>query len=158
MKQIIAFSRNKEALEHPEYEWFEDESGLTFNNGKPIVLRFGDNYRECYNQKTARWFDCDNDLVLYWYYDEEDAEGEDYIDYDYICGSSSITFLFDDGTTKQFKVRDGNAIWDEWDVANEEPIGVYKELIKFLEEYIKNGGYESPSKYMIVPEVEFMDI
>ena len=157
MKQIIAFSRSKEAPEHPEYEWFEDETGLTFNDGDPLVLRFGDNDRDDYNRKTP-WFDCDNDLVLYWYRDEEDAEEENYCDYEYICGSSSITFLFNDGTTKQFKVRDGDAIWNDWDDDNEEPIGVLKELTEFLEEYMKNGGYESPSKYMIVPDVEFMDI
>lgn len=157
MKQIIAFSRNKEAPEHPEYEWFEDETGLTFNGGKPLVLRFGDNDRENYNLKTP-WFDCDNDLVLYWYRNEEDAEEEDYRDYEYICGSSSITFLFDDGTTKQFKVRDGDAIWNEWDDDDEEPIGVLKELAEFLQEYMKNDGCETPSKYVLVPEVEFMDI
>ena len=36
--------------------------------------------------------------------------------------------------------------------------GVYKELVEFLEDYIENGGYETTSKYMLVPEVEFMDI
>lgn len=157
MKQIIAFSRNKEAPEHPEYEWFEDETGLTFNGGEPLVLRFGDNDRDNFNLKNP-WYDCDNDLVLYWYRNERDARDEDYLDYEYICGSSSITFLFDDGTTKQFKVDRGDSIWDEWDDDDEAPIGVYKELVKFLKEYIKNGGCESPSKYMIVPEVEFMDI
>lgn len=157
MKQIIAFSRNKEAPEHPEYEWFEDESGLTFNGGEPIVLRFGDNDREDYNLRIP-WFDCDNDLLLYWYSNEKDVEKEHYLDYEYICGSSSITFLFDDGTTKQFKVRDGDAIWNEYDEDEDEPIGVLKELSEFLEKYIENGGCESPSKYMIIPEVEFMDI
>ena len=57
MKQIIAFSRNKEAADHPgDYEWFEDESGLTFNDGEPLVLRFGDNDRDNFNLKTP-WFD-----------------------------------------------------------------------------------------------------
>ena len=157
MKQIIAFSKNKEAPEHPEYEWFEDESCLTFNGGEPIVLRFGNNNRECWNQKTP-WFDCDSDLVLYWYRNEENAADENYIDYDYICGSSSITFLFNDGTTKQFKVGPRDRIWNDWDNDKEKPIGVLKELAEFLEKYIENNGYESPSKYMIVPEVEFMDI
>ncbi len=157
MKQIIAFSRDREAPEHPEYEWFEDETGLTFNGGEPIILRFGDNDRDVYNLKTP-WYDCDNDLVLYWYRNERDANDEDYLDYEYICGNSSITFLFDDGTTKQFKVGRGDSIWDEWDDDEEEPIGVYKELLDFLKEYIKNGGCVSESKYMIVPEVEFMDI
>lgn len=158
MKQIIAFSRNKEAADHPgDYEWFEDESGLTFNDGEPLVLRFGDNDRDNFNLKTP-WFDCDNDLVLYWYRNERDARDEDYIDYEYICRSSSITFLFDDGTIKQFKVRSGDSLWDEWDDDEEEPIGVYKELLEFLKAYIKEGGCVSESKYMIVPEVEFMDI
>lgn len=158
MKQIIAFSRNKEAAEHPaDYEWFEDDAGLTFNGGEPLVLRFGDNDRDAFNLKSP-WFDCDNDLVLYWYRNERDARDEDYLDYEYICGSSSITFLFDDGTIKQFKVRSGDSIWDEWDDDEEEPIGVYKELLEFLKAYIKDGCCESASKYMIVPEVEFMDI
>ena len=158
MKRIIAFSRNKEAAEHPgDYEWFEDDAGLTFNDGEPLVLRFGNNDDDLFNLKTP-WYDCDNDLVLYWYRNEEDARDEDYIDYEYICGSSSITFLFDDGTIKQFKVRSGDSIWDSWDDDTEEPIGVYKELLEFLKDYISNGGCESGSKYMIVPEVEFMDI
>lgn len=157
MKQIIAFSRDREAPEHPEYEWFKDKTSRTFNGGEPIVLRFGDNDRDNFNLKTP-WYDYDNDLVLYWYRNERDANDEDYLDYEYICGSSSITFLFDDGTTKQFKVDRGDSIWNEWDDDDEEPIGVYKELLDFLKEYIKNGGCESASKYMIVPEVEFMDI
>lgn len=157
MKQIIAFSKDREAPEHPEYEWFEDESGLTFNGGEPLVLRFGDNDRDDFNLRIP-WYDCDSDLILYWYRNEEDAEKEDYLDYEYICGSSSITFLFDDGTTKQFKVCRGDSIWDDWDNDKDEPIGVLKELADFLEEYIENGGCDSSSKYMIVPEVEFMDI
>ena len=157
MKQIIAYSRDKEAPEHPEYEWFEDESGLNFNDGEPIVFRFGDYDRDEYNLKTP-WFDCDNDLVLYLYRNEKDADNENYRDYEYICGSSSITFLFDDGTTKQFKVDRSDSIWDEWDDDKKEPTGVYKELVAFLEGYIENGGYETASKYMLVPEVEFMDI
>lgn len=158
MKQIIAFSRNKEASEHPgDYEWFEDDACLTFNGGEPLVLRFGNNDRDVFNLKTP-WYDCDNDLVLYWYRNERDARDEDYLDYEYICGSSSITFLFDDGTIKQFKTTDGDSLWDEWDDDEEEPIGVYKELLEFLKDYISNGGCVSESKYMIVPEVEFMDI
>ena len=158
MKQIIAFSRNKEASEHPgDYEWFEDDAGLTFNGGDPLVLRFGDNDRDVFNLKSP-WFDCDNDLVLYWYRNERDARDEDYLDYEYLCGSSSLTFLFDDGTIKQFKTSSGDSLWDEWDDDEEEPIGVYKELLEFLKDYINNGGCESESKYMIVPEVEFMDI
>lgn len=158
MKQIIAFSRNKEASEHPgDYEWFEDDAGLIFNGGDPLVLRFGDNDRDVFNLKSP-WFDCDNDLVLYWYRNERDARDEDYLDYEYLCGSSSITFLFDDGTIKQFKVSSGDSLWDEWDDDEEEPTGVYKELLEFLKDYISNGGCESESKYMIVPEVEFMDI
>lgn len=39
-----------------------------------------------------------------------------------------------------------------------EPTGVYKELVAFLEDYIENDGYETAPKYMLVPEVEFMDI
>ena len=157
MKQIIAFSRNKAAPEHPEFEWFEDDSCLTFNDGEPIVLRFGDNDRDDYNLRIP-WFDCYNELILYWYRNEKDAEKEDYIDCAYICGSSSITFLFNDGTTQQFKVCAGDAICDEYDEDEDEPIGVLKELSEFLEKYIENNGCESPSKYMIVPEVEFMDI
>lgn len=158
MKQIIAFSRNKEASEHPgDYEWFEDDAGLTFNGGDPLVLRFGDNDRNVFNLKSP-WFDCDNDLVLYWYRNERDARDEDYLDYEYLCGSSSITFLFDDGTIKQFKTSSGDSLWYEWDYDEDEPIGVYKELLEFLKDYISNGGCESESKYMIVPEVEFMDI
>ena len=158
MKQIIAFNRNKEASEHPgDYEWFEDDAGLTFNGGDPLVLRFGDNDRDVFNLKSP-WFDCDNDLVLYWYRNERDARDEDYLDYEYLCGSSSITFLFDDGTIKQFKTTSGDSLWDEWDYDEDEPTGVYKELLEFLKDYISNGGCESESKYMIVPEVEFMDI
>ena len=158
MKQIIAFSRNKEASEHPgDYEWFEDDAGLTFNDGDPLVLRFGDNDRDVFNLKSP-WFDCDNDLVLYWYRNERDTRDEDYLDYEYLCGSSSITFLFDDGTIKQFKTSSGDSLWDEWDDDEEEPTGVYKELLEFLKDYISNGGCESESKYIIVPEVEFMDI
>ena len=129
MKQIIAFSRNKEASEHPgDYEWFEDDAGLTFNGGDPLVLRFGDNDRDVFNLKSP-WFDCDNDLVLYWYRNERDARDEDYLDYEYLCGSSSITFLFDDGTIKQFKTTSGDSLWDEWDDDEEEPTGVYKQSI-----------------------------
>lgn len=158
MKQIVAFSRNKEAAEHPDdYEWFEDDAGLTFNDGEPLLLRFGNNDDDLFNLETP-WFDCDNDLVLYWYRDEDDADNEDYLDYEYICGSSSITFLFDDGSIRQFKVRSGDSIWNEWDDDKEEPIGVYKELLEFLKDYIQNGCCESGSKFMIVPEVEFMDI
>lgn len=158
MKQIIAFSKDREAPEHPnDYEWFEDETGLAFNGGDPLILRFGNNDRDVFNLKTP-WYDSDNDLVLYWYRNEKDAYDEDYLDYEYLCGGSSITFLFDDGTTKQFKVRSGDCIWDEWDDDEEEPTGVYKELLQFLKDYIQNGGCLSESKYMIVPEVEFMDI
>lgn len=157
MKKIIAFCKDIAAPEHPEYEWFEDESGLNFNDGEPIVFRFGDYVRDEHNLKTP-WFDCDNDLILYLYRNEKDADNENYRDYEYICGSSSITFLFDDGTTKQFKVDRSDSIWDEWDGDKKEPTGVYKELVAFLEGYIENGGYETASKYMLVPEVEFMDI
>ena len=132
-------------------------SELRFNRGRPLIFRFGNNDTETYNQKTP-WFDDDNDIKLYWYDNEADAEHEDYIDYEYVCGLSSITFLFDDRTTRQFKTPDGNCIWSEWDGDKKEPVGVYKELVEFLEDYIKNGGYETASKYMLVSEVEFMDI
>ena len=157
MKKIIAFSRNIAAPEHPIYGWFCAMSELRFNRGRPLIFRFGNNDTETYNQKTP-WFDDDNDIKLYWYDNEADAEHEDYIDYEYVCGLSSITFLFDDRTTRQFKTPDGNCIWSEWDGDKKEPVGVYKELVEFLEDYIKNGGYETASKYMLVSEVEFMDI
>lgn len=158
MKKIIAFSRNIAAPEHPSYEWFCAMSKLCFfNRGRPLIFRFGNNDTETYNQKTP-WFDDDNDIKLYWYDNEADAEHEDYIDYEYVCGLSSITFLFDDGTTLQFKTPDGNCIWSEWDGDKKEPVGVYKELVEFLEDYIRNSGYETASKYMLIPEVEFMDI
>ena len=157
MKKIIAFSRNIAAPEHSSYEWFKAMADSTFNRGRPLILRFGNNDTETYNQKTP-WFDDDNDIKLYWYDNEADAEHEDYIDFEYVCGVSSITFLFDDGMTRQFKTPDGNCIWSEWDRAKKEPTGVYKELVEFLKDYIKNGGYETASKYMLVPEVEFMDI
>ena len=127
------------------------------STGAPLIFRFGNNDTETYNQKTP-WFDDDNDIKLYWYENEADAEREDYIDYEYVCGGSSITFLFDDGTTLQFKTPDGDCIWTEWDDDKKEPTGVYKELVGFLEDYIENGGYETAPKYMLVPEVEFMDI
>ena len=157
MKKIIAFSRNIAAPEHPIYGWFCDMSNSRFNGGDPLIFRFGNNDTETYNQKTP-WFDDDNDIKLYWYDNEADAEHEKYIDYEYVCGSSSITFLFDDGSTLQFKTPCGNCIWSEWDGDKNEPTGVYKELVEFLEDYIRNGGYETTSKYMLVPEVEFMDI
>ena len=157
MKKIIAFSGNIAAPEHPSYEWFCAMSGLRFNRGRPLIFRFGNNDTETYNQKTP-WFDDDNDIKLYWYDNEAAAEHEDYIDYEYVCGGSSITFLFDDRTTRQFKTPGGNYIWPEWDGDKKEPTGVYKELVEFLEDSIKNGGYETASKYMLVPEVEFMDI
>lgn len=157
MKKIIAFSRNIAALEHPCYEWFCAMSELRFNRGRPLIFRFGNNDTETYNQKTP-WFDDDNDIKLYWYDNEAAAEHKDYIDYEYVCGGSSITFLFDDRSTRQFKTPDGNCIWFEWDGDKKEPVGVYKELVEFLEDYIRNGGYETASKYMLVPEVEFMDI
>ena len=157
MKKIIAFSRNIAAPEHPSYEWFCAMSELRFNRGRPLIFRFGNNDTETYNQKTP-WFDDDNDIKLYWYDNEAAAEHEDYIDYEYVCGGSSITFLFDDRTTRQFKTPDGNCIWSEWDGDKKEPVGVYKELVEFLEDYIRNGSYETASKYILVPEVEFMDI
>ena len=157
MKKIIAFSRNIAAPEHPSYEWFCFMSGLRFNRGRPLIFRFGNNDTETYNQKTP-WFDDDNDIKLYWYDNEAATEHEDYIDYEYVCGGNSITFLFDDGSTLQFKTPDGNCIWSEWDDDKKEPVGVYKELVEFLEDYIRNGGYETASKYMLVSEVEFMDI
>ena len=132
-------------------------SGLRFNGGDPLIFRFGKDDTETYNQKTP-WFDDDNDIKLYLYDNEAAAEHEDYIDYEYVCGGSSITFLFDDGTTRQFKTPYGNCIWSEWDGDKKEPVGVYKELVEFLEDYIRKGGYETASKYMLVPEVEFMDI
>ena len=157
MKKIIAFSGNIAAPEHPSYKWFYLMSGLRFNGGDPLIFRFGKDDTETYNQKTP-WFDDDNDIKLYWYDNEAAAEHEDYIDYEYVCGGSSITFLFDDGTTRQFKTPYGNCIWSEWDGDKKEPVGVYKELVEFLEDYIRNGGYETASKYMLIPEVEFMDI
>ena len=158
MKKIIAFSRNIAAPEHPSYEWFCTGSELRFfNRGRPLIFRFGNNDAETYNQKIS-WFDADNDIKLYWYNSEADAEHEEYIDYEYVCGGSSITFLFDDRTTRQFKTPDGNCIWFEWDGDKKEPVGVYKELVEFLEDYIRNGSYETASKYMLIPEVEFMDI
>lgn len=159
MKKIIAFSRNIAAPEHPIYGWFCDRSNSHFNGGRPLIFRFGNDETEACNQETP-WFDYDNNIKLYWYDNEIDAEYEEYkyIDYEYVCGGSSITFLFDDRTTRQFKTPGGNCIWSEWDRAKKEPIGVYKELVKFLEDYIRNGGYKTASKYMLVPEVEFMDI
>ena len=110
MKKIIAFSRNIAALEHPSYEWFCAMSKLCFfNRGRPLIFRFGNNDTETYNQKTL-WFDDDNDIKLYWYDNEAAAEHKDYIDYEYVCGGSSITFLFDDRSTRQFKTPDGNCI------------------------------------------------
>ena len=157
MKKIIAFSRDIVAPEHPSYKWFCAMSELRFNRGRPLIFRFGNNDTETYNQKTP-WFDDDNDIKLYWYDNEAVAEHKDYIDYEYVCGGSSITFLFDDRSTRQFKTPDGNCIWSEWDGDKKEPVGVYKELVEFLEDYIRNGGYETASKYMLIPEVEFMDI
>ena len=157
MKKIIAFIRNIAPPVHPSYEWFKAMADSTFNQGRPLILRFGNNYTEEHNLKTP-WFDYDNDIILYWYDNEADAEDEDYIDFEYVCGGRSITFLFDDGTTRQFKTPYGDCIWSEWDGDKNEPTGVYKELVEFLEDYIENGGYETASKYMLVPEVEFMDI
>lgn len=157
MKKIIAFSRNIAAPEYASYEWFCARSESHFNWGAPLIFRFGNNDTEAHNQKTP-WFDEDNDIKLYWYDNEADAEHEDYIDFEYVCGGSSITFLFDDGSIRQFKTPDGNCIWSKWDGDKKEPTGVYKELVAFLEGYIRNGGYETASKYMLVPEVEFMDI
>ena len=153
MKKIIAFSKDIAATEHPSYEWFCAMSESYFNWGCPLIFRFGNDDTEVRNQKTP-WFDCDNDIKLYWYDNEMDAE----IDFKYVCDGSSITFLFDDRTTRQFKTPGGNCIWSEWDRTKKEPAGVYKELVKFLEDYIRKGGYETASKYMLVPEVEFMDI
>lgn len=157
MKKIIAFSKDIAAPEHPNYEWFYDKSESQFNRGAPLIFRFGNNDTETYNQKTP-WFDFDNDIKLYWYDNEADAEHEDYIDYEYICAADLITFLFDDGTTRQFKIPYGDCIRYEWDDDKKKPTGVYKELIEFLEDYIEKGGCETAPKYMLVPEVEFMDI
>lgn len=157
MKKIIAFSRNIAVPEHPSYEWFYDKSESQFNLGAPLIFRFGNGDTATSNQKIP-WFDFDNDIKLYWYENEADVEREAYIDFEYVCSGSSITFLFDDGTFRQFKTPDGNCIRHEWDDDKKEPIGVYKELVEFLEDYIRNGGYETASKYMLVPEVEFMDI
>ena len=157
MKKIIAFSRNIAAPEHPSYEWFYDKSESQFNWGAPLIFRFGNDDTRTHNQKIP-WFNVDNVIKLYWYDNEADAEHEDYIDYEYVCAADSITFLFDDGTTRQFKTPYGDCIWSEWDGDKKEPTGVYKELVEFLEDYIENGGYETAPKYMLVPEVEFMDI
>lgn len=150
MKHIIALCKDRDAPEHPDYGWFEDRSGLSLNDGKPLVLRFRD--RNCFPG-----FDFENDLPLYWYRNEKCAKDKRPIDYDYIGCCSSVTFLFDDGTTRQFKADSHTYIYNEWDEEGK-PIGVYKELVEFLEDYIKNGGCESESKYMITNEVEFMDI
>lgn len=157
MKKIIAFSKDIAAPEHPSYEWFYARSESQFNQGAPLIFRFGNNDTKTYNQKIP-WFDDENDIKLYWYDNEADAEHEDDIDSEYVCAADSITFLFDDGTTRQFKTPYGDCIWTEWDGDKKEPTGVYKELVEFLEDYIENGGYETASKYMLVQEVEFMDI
>ena len=157
MKKIIAFTKNIAAPEHPSYEWFCARSKLRFNRGGPLIFRFGNEEMEACNQETP-WFDYDGGIKLYWYDNETDAEHEDYIDYEYVGGGSSITFLFDDRTIRQFKTPDGNCIWSKWDRATKEPTGVYKELVGFLKDYIRKGGYETAPKYMLIPEVEFMDI
>ena len=61
-KQIIAFCKEDNAQQHPDYDWFFSNSGDYFNDGKPIIIRFKDDDGD-YTRFTP-YYDGDNDVVL----------------------------------------------------------------------------------------------
>lgn len=154
MKKIIAYSKERNAEQHPTYEWFEYYGESLQRNGRPCILRFTDGDIDF--NRMEPYFDCDNDIMLTWYRDESELEDENYCDYGYITSAESLTFLFDDGTTKTFATPDGLSIRRHFDDSTSQPTGVFEELVNFLREYMIKGGYEDKELYAI--EDGFEDI
>lgn len=150
-KQIIAFCKEYNAQQHPDYDWFYNNSGDFFNSGEPIIMRFcgedGD-----YIGFTP-YYDGDNDLEMTWYDKEEDITNDDAIDRGYLTTRHRVAFLFNDGTVKSFIAPEPNKeIRDYFDNETETPTGVYKELVEFLIDYVKNGYYEDQELFAIEEE------
>lgn len=147
-KQIIAFCKENNAQQHPDYDWFFRNSGDYFNDGKPIIIRFKDDDGD-YTRFTP-YYDGDNDIEMAWFAKEEDITNADEIDYAYITTRHRVAFLFDDGTVKSFIAPDSDKnISDYFDKDTETPTGVYKELVEFLKAYMKNGYYEDQELFDI---------
>lgn len=155
MKKIIAYSKQSGAENNPTHAWFELYGESLRRKGQPCILRFTDG--DCDFNRTEPYFDCDNDIMLAWYRDESDLEDEDYCDYGYITTQPIVTFLFDDGTTKTFATSDHRDIRQHFDESTEQPTGVFAELVDFLKDYIRNGGYEDEKLYVLTDDV-FEDI
>lgn len=147
-KQIIAFCKEYNAQQHPDYNWFYHNSGDYFNDGEPIIMRFYDDDGD-YTRFTP-YFDSDNDLEMAWFGKEEDIANDDVIDHGYITTRQQVSFLFNDGTVKSFETPDSDkCIRDYFDEVTETPIGVYAELVEFLKAYVKNGYYEDQELFAI---------
>ena len=155
-KQIIAFCKEYNAQQHPDYDWFYGNSGDYFNDGKPIIIRFKDDDGD-YTRFTP-YYDGDNDIEMAWFAKEEDITNADEIDYAYITTRHQVAFLFDDGTVKSFIAPDSDkSISDYFDKDTETPIDVYAELVEFLKAYMKNGYYEDQELF-VIEEDSFDDI
>lgn len=155
MKKIIAYSKQRDAEQHPTLDWFQRYGESLQYNGHPCILRFTDG--SCDFTSKEPYFDCDNDILLTWYRDEFELKHNNYYDYGFITNKATVTFLFDDGTTKTFATSDGIDIRAYFDDFTEQPTGVFAELVDFLRDYIRNGGYEDEKLYILTDDV-FEDI
>lgn len=155
MKKIIAYSKQPDAEQHLSLDWFQLYGESLQRDDHPCILRFTDG--DCVFDRMDPYFDCDNDIMLSWFRNESDLENEFYCDYGYLTTEKSITFLFDDGTTKKFATTDGSDIRQHFDDSSEQPTGVFEELVNFLKEYMVKGGYEDKELYALADDV-FEDI
>lgn len=155
MKKIIAYSKQRDAEKHPTLDWFQLYGESLQRDDRPCILRFTDG--DCVFNRMDPYYDCDNDIMLSWFRNESDLENEFYLDYGYITTQESVTFLFDDGTTKTFVTPDHRDIRQHFDDDTEQPTGVFEELVNFLKDYIKNSGYEDEKLYVLTDDV-FEDI
>lgn len=147
-KQIIAYCKDDDAEQHPDYDWFYHNSGDYFNDGEPIIMRFCDEDGDY--TKFTPYYDGDNDLEMIWFAKEEDITNDDAIDHGYVTTRHQVAFLFNDGTVKTFIAPDPDkCIRDYFDEDTETPTGVYKELVDFLLDYVKNGYYEDLELFAI---------
>lgn len=147
-KQIIAYCKEDNAEQHPDYDWFYSNSGDYFNSGEPIIMRFCDEDGDY--TKFTPYYDGDNDLEMIWFAKEEDITNDDAIDNGYVTTRHQVAFLFNDGTVKTFIAPDPDkCIRDYFDEDTETPTGVYKELVDFLLDYVKNGYYKDLELFAI---------
>lgn len=155
MKKIIGYSKERGAENHPTHDWFEYYGESLQRRGQPCILRFTDG--DCEFDRKEPYYDGDNDIMLAWFREESDIGDENYVDYGYITTQPTVTFLFDDGTTKTFATPDHKDIRQHFDYSTDQPIGVFAELVDFLRDYIRNGGYEDEKLYVLTDDV-FEDI